>query len=184
MDLEGTNPVQLTNGTGEDFPTCTPDGRWVVFASQERTGIKEALWKVPIEGGNPIQLTDGMSSYPSVSPDGKLIASVYSEVALEQGGNLAIYSIDGGKPLKIFPQQIYGRPLKWTPDGRGITYVENRVNDTSRIWIQPLDGGSPRRFAEFDRERIFGFDWSPDQKYLACVRGLWTSNAVLIKGVR
>ena len=68
--------------------------------------MKEALWRVPIEGGDPIQLTDGMNSFPSVSPDGKLIASVYSEVALEQGANVAIYSIDGGKPLKVFPQQF------------------------------------------------------------------------------
>jgi hypothetical protein len=35
--------------------------------------------------------------------------------------------------------------------------------------------------ARFETERIFGFDWSPDGSRLACVHGLWATNAVLIK---
>lgn len=183
MDLEGINPVQLTRGTGEDFPSSTPDGRWVVFARQEQPEAPETLWKVSIDGGEPVQLTRSIASYPSVSPNGKYIACVQGDVSLDDGGKLAIYSIDGGDPVKVFPQKTYSRTIKWTPDGRAITYIENAVNDTSRIWLQPVDGANPKVFAEFGRERIFGLDWSPDQKYLACVRGLWTSNAVLIKGI-
>jgi hypothetical protein len=33
--------------------------------------------------------------------------------------------------------------------------------------------------AEFETDRIFGFDWSRDGKYLACVRGLWALNVVI-----
>ena len=33
-------------------------------------------------------------------------------------------------------------------------------------------------------DRIFGFDWSRDGRYLACVRGLWATNVVLIKDFR
>ena len=184
MDLEGVNPVQLTNGTGEDHPSGTPDGRWVVFVKQEQPESAESLWKVSIDGGEPIQLTRSISSYPSVSPNGKFVACRQAAVSFGDGGNLAIYSIDGGDPIKVFPQKTFTRTIRWTPDGRAITYIENSVNDTSRIWLQPVDGGSPRVFAEFGHERVFGMDRSPDHKYLACVRGLWTSNAILIKGIK
>jgi hypothetical protein len=30
-------------------------------------------------------------------------------------------------------------------------------------------------------DRIFGFGWSPDGRHLACVRGHWALNAVMIK---
>jgi len=38
--------------------------------------------------------------------------------------------------------------------------------------------------AEFETDRIFGYDWSRDGKHLACVRGLWATNVVLIKGFK
>ena len=58
MNSDGSNPVQLTKGTGEDHPACSPDSKWVVFTKQERSGSgKPTLWKVSIDGGQPVQLT-------------------------------------------------------------------------------------------------------------------------------
>jgi TolB protein len=38
MNIDGGNPVQLTNGTGGDSPNFSPDGRWVFYTKLERAG--------------------------------------------------------------------------------------------------------------------------------------------------
>ncbi len=182
MNIDGGNPIQLTNGSGEDRPSCSPDGRWVVYTRLESKGGElPTVWKVSIDGGSPVQLTNTWSISPAVSPDSKLIACIYSDPA-KVGGGLALIPIDGGKPLKIFPplpRNVWY--VSWTPDGRGLVYAENPDDDASRLWVQPLDGGPPRQFARFENDQIFGFDWSRDGTQMACVRGLIATNAVLIK---
>jgi hypothetical protein len=44
-----------------------------------------------------------------------------------------------------------------------------------------LEGGPARELAELGNDRVFAFDWSPDGKRLACVRGRWAANVVLIR---
>ncbi|MGH9901295.1 MAG: hypothetical protein ACRD68_05580, partial [Pyrinomonadaceae bacterium] len=182
MNIDGSNPVQLTDGSGEDHPHCSPDGRWVVFTKSERRGSDgPTLWKVPIDGGEPVQLTNDFTAYPAVSPDGKMIACLRADGPGDSPWRMAVYPFEGGPALKVFPQGVIGQAVRWTPDGRGLTYAENHAFGSSRVWIQPLDGGQPRRLVEFETERIFGLDWSRDGRYLACVRGLWTTNVVLIR---
>ena len=46
--------VKLTSGFADSNPACSPDGKWVMYAS---TGTRPAsLWRVPIEGGEPTPL--------------------------------------------------------------------------------------------------------------------------------
>src|SRR5438445_11078713 len=33
MDIDGSNQKQLTSGDMENFPRCSPDGKWVLYAS-------------------------------------------------------------------------------------------------------------------------------------------------------
>lgn len=182
MDSDGGNQIQLTDGEGENDPTCSPDGRWVVYTKLEtKGGDRPNLWKVPIDGGAPARLTHEFSLKPSVSPDGKLIACIYAETRSSEAG-LAVFPFDGGAPVKTFPQPLRGVSyVGWTPDGRGLIYAENPDEDASALLVQPLDGGSPRQLARFENDRIFGFEWSRDGKYLACVRGVLATNVVLIK---
>lgn len=182
MDINGGNPIQLTNSTGEDHPRCSPDGRWVVYTRLEtKGGGLPTLWKVPIDGGSPTQLTSEFTLRPSVSPDGKLVACIYASTKVWEW-KLAVYPFEGGPPVKIFPQPPGGTLyVAWTPDGRGLVYAVDSDDDASALWVQPLDGGSPRQLARFENDRIFGFDWSRDGTYLACVRGLLATNVVLIR---
>jgi eukaryotic-like serine/threonine-protein kinase len=185
MNIDGGNPIQLTDGEGENHPTCSPDGRWVIYTRLETKGTERpTLWKVSIDGGAPVQLTNEYTTHPSVSPDGKLIACIYSEAGKWEG-RLAVFPFEGGSPVNSFPQPPGNDGyIAWTPDGRSLLYAENPDNDASGLWVQPLDGGPPRQLARFENDRIFGFDWSRDGKQLACVRGLSAWNMVLIKDSR
>lgn len=183
MNIDGSNPVQLTNGNGEDHPHISPDSRWVVFTRRvSKDSERPTLWKVSIDGGEPVQLTKSITAYPAVSPDGKSVACFYAAKESDSW-RIAIFPFEGGEPVKIFPTYINASPnVRWTPDGRGLTYADNTAG-ASKIIIQPLDGSEPEQLIEFNDE-IFGFDWSRDGKQLACVRGVWAANAVLIKDVK
>jgi Tol biopolymer transport system component len=71
------------------------------------------------------------------------------------------------------------RFVHWSPDGLTIAYP-NRPGGLSDIWSQPLDGSPARRLTDFKAEQIIAFDWSRDGRSLAFVRGVETSDVVLI----
>jgi Tol biopolymer transport system component len=183
MNIDGSNPIQLTNGAGEDDPYCSPDGRWVFYINLERAGADSpTIGRVSIDGGEMKTLITDFAGYPSVSPDGKMLACLYAKGPGPNPWTIAVYPFDGGRPIKIFTHPpLSSQTVRWTPDGRGLTYYENPASGASKLWIQPLDGGEPRLLAEFEADRIFGLDWSRDGDFLACVRGLWATNVVLIK---
>jgi Tol biopolymer transport system component len=186
MNIDGGNPIQLTNGTGGDSPHFSPDGRWVFYSKLERAGANlPMVERVSIDGGEMKQLTEAFTANPSVSPDGKLFACLQAEGPGPFPWNIAVYPIDGKRPIKIFSQPIrITQTVRWTPDGRGLTYFENPASGASKLWVQPLNGGAPKLLAEFETDRVFGIDWSRDGKYLACVRGLWATNVVLIRAFK
>ena len=180
MDIDGSNLRQLTNGTGESLPQVTPDGRFVVYDDVSSNGL---LWKVPIDGGEPKQLTEKLAGLPAISPDGKLIACQYipEPDALPK---LAVLSINGGPPIKLFDALVYGdaHGIGWTPDGRNIIYEDR--NEVSNLWIQPLDGGKPRQWTNFKSDRIYWFDLSHDGRQLALARGNQSTDVVLFSNLK
>ena len=65
--------------------------------------------------------------------------------------------------------------IRWTADGRALTYVDN-LDGISNICDQPLDGGPPVQLTKFD--------WSRDGKQLAFSRGARAYDVVLICDLR
>jgi Tol biopolymer transport system component len=73
--------------------------------------------------------------------------------------------------------------LRWTVDGRALTYVLT-AGDVSNVWSQPVSGGPAKQLTSFKSSRIFSFDWSPDGEQLILSRGTATSDVVLISNFR
>ncbi len=182
MNMDGTNPVQLTNGPDENQPNPTIDSRWVLYVAGGMEGDRDnrRIWKVPIEGGDPIQLTDSPSYRQSVSPDGKQFACTFRKDKSSQW-KIAVVPIGGGQPL-ILLDAPRNSPLRWAPDGNAITYFKTE-NGVSNVWTQPLDGSAPQQITNFTTEEILFFDWSKDNQ-LVCSRGVTNRNAILLKDLR
>jgi Tol biopolymer transport system component len=186
MNLDGSNPVQLTSGIIDSFPSITPDSRWVIYTAP--SNAKPALWKVSIDGGAPVQIMDHVATMGAVSPDGKFIAYTYPESAdvLAPPNRLAVIPIEGGQPIKTFSVQTGGTVfsvIQWANDGKSILFTVTGNNITN-IWRQPLDGGPAKQVTEFKEMLMTGFAWSRDGKQLACTRGNLVRDAVLIRDLK
>jgi serine/threonine protein kinase len=183
VDIDGGNLKQLTTGIGAFQPHYSPDGKWVAYSSFGTSGY--IIWRISIDGGEPVQVTNKFALLPAVSPDGKLIACYF----LDQQARvtkIALLPFEGGDPVKLFdlPQTAdRGHAVRWTPDGRALTYINTR-GIVSNIWLQPIDGSPPKQLTDFKTDRIFSFDWSRDGKWLAISRGVIDSDVVLISNFR
>jgi serine/threonine protein kinase/Tol biopolymer transport system component len=181
VDIDGSNPVRLTTGELDTYPTCSPDSRWVVYASW--ASGKPSIRKVPIEGGEAVLVkATELLPMPSVSPDGKLIAYVDRDERVGSPAKILVTRFDGGESVKTFdfPPNSENDVVRWTTDGRVLTYVDTS-DGVDNIWIRPLEGGMPRQITYFKSDSIGVFDWSRDGKQLALWRGTQNQNVVLIR---
>jgi Tol biopolymer transport system component len=183
-DKDGGNAKQLTNGSGEDWPTFSPDGRSVVYTVTGGTD-RFTLWKVSIDGGQPVRLTEKLSLQSSVSPDGKQIACGYRPDT-RSPWRLVLFAIDGGQPRQSFEIAAtveLPMVLRWTPDGRAVTYIDTR-NGVSNLWLQPISGGQAKQLTSWTEQQIFSFAWSRDGKRIIAARGSRKDDIVLIRDAR
>ncbi len=173
MDIDGGNPLQLTNGSGEKFAEVSPDGKWVVYtAFQDWT-----LWKVSIEGGEPVQIAENYARESAISPNGRWIVYTASE-----NNRHIVMPFEGGSPIKTFdlpPDAPHLQTVRWSPDSQSLQFIVRR-DGVENIWQQALDGGSPKQVTNFTSDRIFSYDWSHDGEILAVIRGAWTADMVLL----
>ena len=186
MNLNGSNPIRLTSGLSDGVPSLTPDSRWVVYTTSD--GVKPNLMKVSIDGGAPVKITDHVATAGVVSPDGKWIAYTYPESAdpLAPANRIAIMPFEGGPTTKTFSFPPSGTVLSlihWANDGKSVLYTVNASN-VSNIWSQPIDGGKPKQITDFKEMLMTGFAWSRDGKQLACTRGTFMRDAILITDLK
>ncbi|HMJ22207.1 MAG TPA: protein kinase [Terriglobales bacterium] len=185
MDMDGGNLAMVVKASGESFPQLSPDGKWITFTvigSEHWT----TLWRVASAGGQAIQLNNRLWQRPVISPDGKWIAGFYADHELSTQKFpecIAIIGIDGGQVRKMLPIPLsvsLSAGIRWSPDGRQLSYV-NRGKDGDDIWSFRLDHGAPQRITHFHGLVLIGFDWSPDGQQLVFSRGVQTREVVLVE---
>ncbi|MBD0372636.1 MAG: PD40 domain-containing protein [Pyrinomonadaceae bacterium] len=189
MDADGGNPLQLTDGSEGDFYTSvSPDGRWVVYNAFDERGL-DALFKVSINGGASQRLSETYAFAPSVSPDGKQIACFFYESSYTQV-HVGVLPFEGGQitfvkdlPASAFSFGLSSAILKWTPDGKGIAFV-NAENGVYNLREIPVAGGEMKQLTDFKSGTIFWFAWSKDGKQLALARGQRVGDAVMFSNFK
>ncbi len=102
------------------------------------------------------------------SPDGTRIAytvSVPRQPLAEDDGppwtELHLIAADGRSRPLITGKVSVGGAL-WTPDGKGLSFVTRRADDTApALYVLPIDGGEAQRVLRFETG-IGAYAWSPD----------------------
>jgi eukaryotic-like serine/threonine-protein kinase len=186
MNIDGSNPIRLSDGPSDIYPSVTPDSQWVVFIKNE--GSKPTIWKVSIDGGTPVQVFDHVASSAIVSPDGKLLAYSYPESPdpFAPPNKLMVVNFADNSPVANFnfsASSTVPTLIQWSSDGKSILYTVNR-SSVSNVWSQPLDGSAPKQVTDFKDSLMTGFAWSHDGKMFAATRGSLLRDAVLITDLR
>jgi eukaryotic-like serine/threonine-protein kinase len=183
VDLDGNNLVQLTNSEWDSFydaPGFSPDGKWVFYG---RGGPEGGIWKVPIEGGQPVRVLAAKDDvgFPTVSPDGKMLAFSYQDSSASPPSGVAILALNTGSVEKRFA--IPTGSVQWSNDSRSLLFNKTDAG-LSNLWSQPIKGGSAAQITHFHDETIDDFSLSPDGKSLLMSRGRDSSDVVLIRDAK
>ncbi len=160
-----TSFMQLTTRPGlEQFPSVSPDGKWVVYQGDE-TGNAD-IYLQSIGGQNAINLTRDEAEddrQPMFSPDGESIA-FRSE---RQGGGIFIMGRTGESVRRITDT---GYNPAWSLDGTRLAFTTDVLanplgrNPNSQLWIVTLATGEKRQLAVPDAVQP---SWSPDGQRIA-----------------
>jgi eukaryotic-like serine/threonine-protein kinase len=176
-DASGANPMQLTRGSNDQHPTCSPDGKWVYYVS-----IPEnlALKRVSIDGGTPETVNSEPSSGYDLSRDGKFVAQLDVR-ELDHKLVLNVFSIADKQLAYHNVDMRASEPISFSPDGKSIVYTV-RENGVDNLWEQPLSGSSSfRQITHFTSERIARFEFSVDGSQIAIERAHTESDAMLLR---
>jgi serine/threonine protein kinase len=174
--------TQLTSQPGPElFPSLSPDGRTVAYASPAHGNWDVFILRVG--GQNPINLTGDSAAddtEPAFSPAGDFIA-FRSE---RDGGGVYVMGATGESVRRI---SNFGFNPSWSPDGRQIAVAEEDVTDSpnartrsSRLFTIDVATGASRTIEVGDGVQP---SWSPHQHRIAYwgqkggQRDLWTVRA-------
>jgi dipeptidyl aminopeptidase/acylaminoacyl peptidase len=126
VSRNGGPPVTLaTDVEASEYPSWSPDGRYLSFAA----GSPTRIWVVSAAGGEPREITPS-GDYPRWSPDGRWIAySVWTQDSDPDQGAWVVPA-RGGSPQKVGTQPTR---LVWSRSGR-ILWQLRRAGDRIELW--------------------------------------------------
>ena len=139
-------PVQVTTSSGLDvFPSFSPDGKSLAYASDRNGGFRIYVRTLAPGGSETALTSEGESVQPAWSPDGEWIAYHAS------GAGIWIVPAKGGEARKLVD---LGSHPAWSPDGDRIAFQSQPLVDLaanavpalspSTIWVVSRDGGAAR----------------------------------------
>jgi eukaryotic-like serine/threonine-protein kinase len=142
-------PVHLTSGPMSfEGAQVSADGKKIyAVGGQPRSELvrydSKSQQFLPYLGGASV--TD-----VSFSPDGQWVAYVTIPE-----GTLWRSRSDGSQKLQLSSHPIFAMLPRWSPDGKRIAFVSNDPTHFTRLYIIPVDGGTPQQAAtlQFDGAR-------------------------------
>jgi len=167
-DLRGSSLTRLTSGEGNDQPgVWSPDGRWVIFAS-DRGGGAMSMFRVSADGSgeaSPLMEATAVAIPDRLSRQAGLLG--YHTWTDENGFDAYVVPVaDDGTPSGA-PVLVAGGPDAETsvapsPDGSLVAYTSTASGETA-VYVVDLGRGSRVRLTQMTGDRAA---WAADGKRL------------------
>lgn len=169
MDLsDGTAEVLVSGFHRLWSPTCSADGRRVVFGGRSSAADGRQLWLLdgPHAAVRALTAAPGVASYPVMHPSAATVAYRWAPAAAEMGqAELRLLDLGGdAEPQSLARHSSLRRSLRrlrFAQDGAHIYYLEQRGR-AGQLWRAPVAGGSPEALVRLSNVHTFDFDVSPD----------------------
>jgi len=156
---DGHNHRRITSGEGNKTDASfSPDGKWIVYSSDEGYLEYANLFIISSEGGSPTRLTqnDGYDGAPSWSPDGRFIAFESSPDNPDQSGKTNLWKI--AVPSQFTTKHLFtgdfetGDFSQWY----SVSWNQKRpINEQLQIVTSPVRQGQyAARFTVHDGDRF------------------------------
>ena len=177
---------QLTHGNLNTGASCSPDGKWVYYNSQDAS--PQRIMKMPAGGGEAAPVGPSSSFRVTASPDGQWLAVTFSE---GQGTARRSYfgqvRVSDGQLVQKWPVPVGGvqQVLTWTPDSKAFVYDILRGTNAD-LWKQTLDTSAQQQLTKLPtaNDYIVGAAYSPDGKQLAIIHGPENVDVLLFTNFR
>ncbi|MGI9271244.1 MAG: prolyl oligopeptidase family serine peptidase [Woeseiaceae bacterium] len=107
----------------------------------------------------------------SVSPDGpngQFVAYTVTSSDLKKDEThdvVWMQPTDGAEPLRMTSLESNASSPKWSPDGRYLSVLSDRIDETSQVWLLDRRGGDAQQLTDF-KQGIDSYDWAPDSNSL------------------
>lgn len=117
----------------------TPDGRQLLFDEEgEGGGHNYGVYLRPTDGSPAVRLGAGRAL--GISPDGAWVLTISPDA----NDRIVLLPTGAGEPKKLPATGIRYSFAFWHPNGRELIVAGNRPGEAVRLFVHPLEGGSPR----------------------------------------
>jgi Tol biopolymer transport system component len=185
---DGSNRIQLTDGTEDFWPAWSPDASKLAFYRNRVPGAVEqgiGLWVVNADGSGVVDVSAGMAI---MIEDGWRFAWAPTSdlLAFASGSPFAsaiyVARADGSALKQIVDDTLVAAAPAWSPDGSTVAFRAGRYDKDSGIYLINPDGSDLRRLTAQPHifDRFARPAWSPDGTNLVFFAGspggqdIWT----------
>lgn len=136
-------PTQITFGRAVTAYAWSPDGAWLLYASDRDGNEREGYSLISPDGTRERQLSQSSKAFLSFggfASDGSAIAYSSTE---RNGVDFDVYvrNLDGGEAKRIFEGRFGFYAAGWQPGGRNMLLSETRGEDGNNLYVLDADSG-------------------------------------------
>ena len=165
VSLDGGDAKRITIGVGADnSPQYSPDGKYLAFRSQSRTGYESDRWRLVVlerGTGRPTNLTENLDRWVGSftwSPDSSRIFFTIEDRGRTE---LQMVPVTGGGSRNIITGSSSIDDVQFTSDGRTMIYTEQTGSHPSEIFRASSSGGPPVALTHLNDSLLVGVQLTP-----------------------
>jgi RNA polymerase sigma factor (sigma-70 family) len=153
ISIDGSRREELSVPPEDMVQDWSPDGRWLLTASQRDAKIGWQLDVMRPDGTERRRITDGGNPFAGrFSPDGRRV--LFFDPARGKQSGIWVIDFDGKNGRAVFPvDQRTNASACWSPDGQAIAITLTNVYPSAagvsrpvRVVVMDLDGGHRHEF--------------------------------------